>query len=89
MVTSYCNCRIPANLQQDQMTKAIMAYVNGIDPELRTDDAEYERRLKLCSGCRNLIGGLTCGHCGCFVLARARKQDNICPAPEGNLWNKI
>ena len=52
------------------------------------DDEEYERRLKLCSGCADLVGGLTCSHCGCFVLARARKRQTDCPMPGGSIWVK-
>ena len=67
-----CNCKIPANLQEDMMTESIAGFVASLPKEDVVDDAEYERRLNICSICVDLAGGLTCSHCGCFVLARAR-----------------
>ena len=55
-----CNCNIPANLQKDMMADSIAAYVASLPKEDIVDDEEYERRLKLCSGCADLVGGLTC-----------------------------
>lgn len=83
-----CNCNIPANLQKDMMADSIAAYVASLLKEDIVDDEEYERRLKLCSGCADLVGGLTCSHCGCFVLARARKRQTDCPMPGGSIWVK-
>ena len=57
-----CNCNIPANLQKDMMADSIAAYVASLPKEDIVDDEEYERRLKLCSGCADLVGGLTCSH---------------------------
>ena len=81
-----CRCRIPAGLQQAEMYEAVAAYVKSIPEELRTPDAEYERRLKRCSECEALVGGLTCRYCGCFVLARARKEKQGCPQPGEDRW---
>lgn len=83
-----CNCKIPANLQVDMMTESIAAYVASLPKEDIVDDAEYERRLDICSRCANLAGGLTCSHCGCFVLARARKIQMYCPMPEADKWKQ-
>ena len=83
-----CNCNIPANLQKDMMADSIAAYVASLPKEDIVDDEEYERRLKLCSGCADLGGGLTCSQCGCFVLARARKRQTDCPMPGGSIWVK-
>ncbi|MBE5922286.1 MAG: hypothetical protein E7269_05990 [Lachnospiraceae bacterium] len=81
-----CNCKIPANLQKDMMYEKIREYIAAIDPELCADDTEYENRLKICSRCNHLIGGLTCAYCGCFVLARAKKKAQKCPDPKGAQW---
>ena len=83
-----CACQIPKNLQESQMYEAIAAYVRNIPEELCTEDAEYERRLAACSGCRALVGGMTCKFCGCFVLARARKKEQRCPMPGRDCWGE-
>lgn len=31
-----------------------------------------ESRLEICGKCRNLLNGMTCAACGCFVQFRAR-----------------
>ena len=80
------NCNIPKNLQEDMMAESIAAYVAGIPPEEVVEDNVYESRLEKCSTCADLVGGLTCSHCGCFVLARAKKKRMDCPKPGGNLW---
>lgn len=81
-----CNCKIPKNLQEDQMAESIAVYVASIPPDQCVDDTEYERRLNICSRCKDLSGGITCMHCGCFVLARAKKKDMYCPMPDGDMW---
>lgn len=81
-----CNCNIPKSLQEDMMAESIAAYAAGISPEEVVEDDVYEKRLEKCSACAALVGGLTCGHCGCFVLARARKKRMDCPMPGGSLW---
>lgn len=83
-----CNCNIPAGLQEDMMAESIAAYVAALPKEEIVEDEEYERRLVLCSKCSDLVGGLTCSHCGCFVLARARKRHMDCPMPGGSVWEK-
>ena len=70
------------------IAESIAAYVASLPKEEVVEDAEYERRLELCSKCPDLVGGLTCSHCGCFVLARARKLRMDCPMPGGNVWEK-
>ncbi|MBO5279551.1 MAG: hypothetical protein J6B06_08700 [Lachnospiraceae bacterium] len=81
-----CMCKIPPKLQKNQMYEAIAAYVRNIPVEQRTADDIYEKRLAICSECEALVGGLTCKYCGCFVLARARKDSQQCPMPGRNCW---
>lgn len=83
-----CNCRIPKELQQDKMAESIAAYAAALPPEECAEDGVYERRLEKCRECSDLIGGLTCSHCGCFVLARARKKRMDCPMPGGSRWDE-
>ncbi len=84
-----CDCNIPKNLQEDQMYKKIEEYIVSLDKDQCVSDAEYEKRLTICSSCIHLIGGLTCKYCGCFVLSRAKKKTQSCPNPGQKFWNSI
>ena len=42
----------------------------------------YRKRLSICSDCPELVGGMTCRDCGCFVQFRARHLTAHC------VWNK-
>ena len=68
------------------MAFKIAEYINNLSKEDCVDDNEYEKRLGICSKCENLIGGLTCRFCGCFVLARAKKINQLCPDSSGDRW---
>ena len=65
--------------------KHIVAYLDSLDPSSLCEDKVYERRLMACEKCHMMGRGL-CGHCGCFVLVRARKKTMDCPAPGGSRW---
>lgn len=45
-------------------------------------------RLVECSFCEHRIGS-TCGICGCLISLKARLEDEQCPDPEGNRWEKF
>ncbi|MEC0128165.1 DUF6171 family protein [Paenibacillus pabuli] len=49
-------------------------------------DAEYERRLSICSDCPGLQYGTTCRYCGCLVQVRAKLADSACPYPYESRW---
>ncbi|MBE5961048.1 MAG: hypothetical protein E7256_06615 [Lachnospiraceae bacterium] len=53
-------------------------YIRQIDPDLKAEEKEYERRLSLCKECDNLMNGM-CRICGCFVELRAVMKKNYCP----------
>lgn len=86
MEEKICQCNIPANLQQEQIYEKIAEYIRNLEPEYCVMDEDYEKRLSVCSTCKDLIGGLTCRFCGCFVLARARKKAQHCPCPGQDRW---
>lgn len=81
-----CQCKIPSNLQEDLMYEKIAEYLSGLEPEDCAEDFIYEERLRICSVCEKLAGGLTCMYCGCFVLARAKKKRQHCPKPGKAEW---
>ena len=46
-------------------------------------EAEAERRLSFCYGCKNrtqIIGIDCCSICSCPLLAKSRSVDSLCPA---------
>lgn len=47
---------------------------------------EYEKRLKACNACEQLIYGTTCMSCGCLVKVRALYALRICPHSSGSRW---
>ncbi len=46
----------------------------------------YEKRMKTCSACEQLVYGTTCMSCGCIVKVRALNALRICPHASGNRW---
>jgi hypothetical protein len=52
-------------------------YIKAIPQEQKTSADEYERRLKICKGCENLVSGM-CVLCGCYVEVRAAKAAQRC-----------
>ena len=53
-------------------------YIENIPAEQKVTEEEYEKRLLLSDGCRELRGGL-CGQCGCYVAVRAARKTGYCP----------
>ena len=60
----------------------MIAYIKGIDEQIKTNEQVYEIRLFTCRSCKSLINGM-CKHCGCFVEMRAAITKNKCPR---NKW---
>ena len=56
----------------------ISKYKAAIKAEDQVDDAEYERRLTICTTCEKLFEG-TCNACGCYVELRAASNISHCP----------
>lgn len=48
---------------------------------------EHEkRRLQICEACDDktkVVNGYVCSHCGCFIKAKVRAKDEVCPL---NKW---
>lgn len=53
-------------------------YMERIEPDERTPDDEYVRRLSICQDCERLNEGL-CRGCGCYVELRAFTASRHCP----------
>ena len=52
--------------------------IDSIQPEKRTGEEEYRKRLNICRACDSLISG-TCVKCGCYVELRAAGLSGRCP----------
>lgn len=61
--------------------KHMKEYIRSIDDYLKSDEAEYKRRLDICVNCDNLFNGM-CRKCGCYVEIRAAIKNNYCPDVE-------
>jgi len=51
-----------------------------------TNRDDYEKRLKACYACEQLVYGTTCMSCGCIVKIRALNALRICPHSSGSRW---
>ena len=56
----------------------VYEYITSLPDEIKVCGEEYERRLKICRSCENLVNGM-CRICGCFVETRAVKIFSYCP----------
>lgn len=63
---------------QEEYFKSLQEYIANIDPDLKADEALYEKRLAVCTGCELLLEGM-CRTCGCYVELRAAMKKNTCP----------
>ena len=59
-----------------------MAYTEGVT----TPEAEYKRRLQICSECPSLKAEILCAECGSYVAFRAHNSSGKCPFPGKNKW---
>lgn len=73
-------CRATIRLAPGEIDRLLAQYLNGTTAP-RAQDAEYTRRLAVCSSCPDLSYGTTCRHCGCLVALRAKLADKRCPSP--------
>jgi len=62
-------------------------YISSFDDNIKTEWDEYERRIKLCDDCSQLLNGI-CRLCGCFVKARVAKKIMGCPSTPP-MWRRL
>lgn len=62
----------------EQYQQKLENYIARLDPDIRTEQKNYETRLKMCGKCKNLINGM-CRVCGCYVELRAAIKGQSCP----------
>lgn len=78
MEKRYCKKCLLKDMDQDEYFVNLYQYIERIEPELKVEDAEYEKRLSICKKCENLLSGM-CTKCGCYVELRAVMKKNYCP----------
>ena len=74
----YCRNCLLRDMDETEYFVDLQKYIAHLDEDLKVENEEYERRLKLCQGCDYLRNGM-CGRCGCFVELRAHMKKNHCP----------
>lgn len=63
---------------QEEVYRTIRDYIDNLDPDIKTDEELYEKRLGICKECELLLQGM-CRSCGCYVELRAAMAKNGCP----------
>ena len=74
-----CRRCLLKDMDGQEYFRTVYEYIESLDPEIRTPEPEYRRRLSLCRECDCLINGM-CRLCGCFVESRAAKVQSRCAA---------
>lgn len=74
----YCRNCLLRDMDETEYFVDLQKYIAHLDDDLKVENEEYERRLKLCQSCNYLRNGM-CGRCGCFVELRALLKKNHCP----------
>lgn len=75
----FCKKCLVRDFDTGELFRTMQEYIARIEEDIKTPDAEYEKRLEICSGCDSLRNGM-CGVCGCYVEMRAAIKNNYCPA---------
>ena len=65
-------------LDEEAYMKQLHRYIVQLDPDVKTAQQVYEKRLGVCKACDYLEAG-TCLACGCYVELRAAVKKNRCP----------
>lgn len=82
-------CSATVHHSFDEVKSNMAEYIKTIDPDQRTEQDVYEKRLAQCSSCPGLYYESTCRYCGCFVQMRALRSTMDCPNPEGSRWREL
>ncbi len=78
MAQRYCRKCLLEEMDEEDYYKKVHIYIENLDQELKVDQDEYERRLKVCKACDWLTDAM-CRACGCFVEMRGIMRKNHCP----------
>ena len=73
-----CRRCLIEGLREEEVLLRVSDYIDAIEPDRRTPEPLYQKRLAACETCDTLSGGM-CRECGCLVLYRAAIAANGCP----------
>lgn len=73
-----CKKCLLMDIAPEEYLKHMRSYLEGLDEDIRTEEAQYQDRLSCCKDCEKLNEGI-CRICGCFVEYRAAIQIKNCP----------
>ena len=76
-----CKKCLLREMQEGEYFRNMYEYIAQLDPDVKSEEELYEKRLAACKQCGNLVNGM-CRVCGCFVEMRAAVKKNSCPAAE-------
>jgi len=62
----------------EEVFRKLYDYIENLDSNIKTEQAVYEERLRICRECDMLLSGM-CRSCGCYVELRAAVKKNSCP----------
>ena len=79
-----CKRCLLADTDDEKIKADVQKAIERLGADIRVDDAEYARRLSICTECEDLNNG-TCNKCGCYVELRAAAKISDCPYHK---WSK-
>lgn len=77
----FCRKCLLSDIAEEDFLRNMRIYIDGLDPDIRTEEGEYQERLSHCRECDSLVNGM-CRICGCFVEYRAAVKEKHCPGVE-------
>jgi len=74
------NCKrcLTREMAEREEFQSLRDYIENMDPDIKTAEYLYEKRLAVCKECDMLLQGM-CRKCGCYVEMRAAVAKNSCP----------
>ena len=73
-----CKKCLLSEMTKEAYYQNLQDYLEELEPERKSSQELYEKRLERCKECEKLINGL-CRACGCYVEMRAAISENKCP----------
>lgn len=82
-----CRRCLLKDMTGNEYYNSVYEYIEALPVAVKTPEAEYQRRLRICGDCAHLVNAM-CDQCGCFVEVRAAKRSNAC-AKSADIWAAV